>query len=411
MAIITLENYQNMLLDKGGNLSEVRKNQSDMIMNATFMNDVGYKKVYILSKENGWEYVDAKYGKHASYSILKDAVDSYLQFRPQVHYPVGTYVFIPDDTSSEIGFYEYQPEDPFKDLNFTVSKLWMIVGRDDSTQFVRYNIIRCNWNFRWVYKLHGEYQIMHVWGSVRNANSYTSGVWTADYMTQLDQITSAWMPDTYQLYGDKLSEFDICDSRYIQHDERFMITNNIIDPKIYRVTKVQDLVPLGLVKMTLKQTEFDPRVDNRELLLCNYYDRMGEIKPIETEIVDDKQYVSIIYQGIINSNGELEKGEEISDIVPIDIGKTIYFITEFYDEDFIRENVESEYRIEVVDENNTLSNEDKKYLEKLVKITVLDVNTISIKVGKSMKVSGTQYKLFIQDKDGHYSSSIVLEVN
>lgn len=171
MAIITLENYQNMLLGKGGNLSEVRKNQSDMIMNATFMNDVGYKKVYILSKENGWEYVDAKYGKHASYSILKDAVDSYLQFRPQVHYPVGTYVFIPDDTSSEIGFYEYQPEDPFKDLNFTVSKLWMIVGRDDATQFVRYNIIRCNWNFRWVYKLHGEYQIMHIWGSVRNANS------------------------------------------------------------------------------------------------------------------------------------------------------------------------------------------------------------------------------------------------
>ena len=411
MAIITLENYQNMLLNKGSNLSEVRKNQSDMIMNATFMNDVGYKKVYILSKENGWEYVDAKYGKHASYSILKDAVDSYLQFRPQVHYPVGTYVFIPDDTSPKIGFYEYQPEDPFKDLNFTVNKLWMIVGRDDATQFVRYNIIRCNWNFRWVYKLHGEYQIMHVWGSVRNANSYTSGVWTADYMTQLDQITSAWMPDTYQLYGDKLSEFDICDSRYIQHDERFMITNNIIDPKIYRVTKVQDLVPLGLVKMTLKQTEFDPRVDNPNLLLCNYYDRMGEIKPIETEIVDDKQYVSIIYQGIINSNGELEKGEEISNIVPIDIGKTIYFITEFYDEDFIRENVESEYRIEVVDENNTLSNEDKQYLEKLVKITVLDINTISIKVGKSIKVSGTQYKLSIQDKDGHYSSSIVLEVN
>lgn len=77
----------------------------------------------------------------------------------------------------------------------------------------------------------------------------------------------------------------------------------------------------------------------------------------------------------------------------------------------LSENVESEYRIEVVDENNTLSNEDKKYLEKLVKITVLDTNTISIKIGKSIKVSGTQYKLFIQDKDGHYSSSIVLEVN
>ena len=411
MAIITLEDYQNALLNRGSNLSEVRKNQSDMIINATFTGDTGYKKVYILSKENGWEYVDAKYGKHASYSILKDAVDSYLQFRPQIHYPVGTYVFIPDDTNSEIGFYDYQPEDPFKDLNFTVNKLWMIVGRDDATQFVRYNIIRCNWNFRWVYKLHGEYQIMHVWGSVRNANSYTSGVWTADYMTQLDQITSAWMPDTYQLYGDKLSEFDICDSRYIQHDERFMITNNIIDPKIYRVTKVQDLVPLGLVKMTLKQTEFDPRVDNPDLLLCNYYDRMGEIKPIETEIIDDEQFVSIIYQGVVNENNELEKGEKVSDVVFIDIGKIIYFITEFYDEDYIRENVEPEYRIEVIDEDNILSDNERLYLEKLVKLTVLDNNTISIKVGKSIKVSGTKYKLSVQDKEGHYSSSVEMEVN
>lgn len=411
MAIITLEDYQNALLNRGSNLSEVRKNQSDMIINATFTEDTGYKKVYILSKENGWEYVDAKYGKHASYSILKDAVDSYLQFRPQIHYPVGTYVFIPDDTNLEIGFYDYQPENPFKDPNFTVNKLWMIVGRDDATQFVRYNIIRCNWNFKWVYKLHGEYQIMHVWGSVRNANSYTSGVWTADYMTQLDQITSAWMPDTYQLYGDKLSEFDICDSRYIQHDERFMITNNIIDPKIYRVTKVQDLVPLGLVKMTLKQTEFDPRVDNPDLLLCNYYDRMGEIKPIETEIIDDEQFVSIIYQGVVNENNELEKGEKVSDIVLIDIGKIIYFITEFYDEDYIRENVEPEYRIEVIDENNILSDNERLYLEKLVKLTVLDNNTISIKVGKSIKVSGTKYKLSVQDKEGHYSSSVEMEVN
>ena len=411
MAIITLEDYQNMLLSKGNNLSEIRKNESDMIMNATFTGDVGYKKVYILSKDNGWEYVDAKYGKHASYSILKDAVDSYLQFRPQVHYPVGTYVFIPDDTSPEIGFYDYQPENPFKDANFTVNRLWMIVGRDDATQFVRYNIIRCNWNFRWIYKLHGEYQIMHVWGSVRNANSYTSGVWTADYMTELDQITSAWMPDTHHLYGDRLSEFDICDSRYIQHDERFMITNNVIDPKVYRVTKVQDLVPLGLVKMTLKQTEFDPRVDNSDLLLCNYYDRMGEIKPIETEIIDDEQFVSIIYQGVINNNGELDKGEEISETIFVDTGKTVYFITEFLDDGYVRDDIEPEYRIEVIDENGDMSDSDKIYLEKLAKLTVLDINTVSIKIGKSIKVSGTKYKISVQDKEGHYSSSIELEVN
>lgn len=411
MAIITLEDYQNVLLDNGKNLSEIRKNQSDMIMNVTFDGDTAYRRVYILSKKNGWEYVDAKFGKHASYSILKDAVDSYLQFRPKVHYPVGTYVFIPDDVGSEIGFYDYQPEDPFQDKNFPVNKLWMIVGRDDSIGFVRYNVIRCNWNFRWVYKLHGEYQILHVWGSIRTASSYTAGTWEADYMRQLDNITGAWVPDLYYIYGEKLLEYNFDDPRYFSHDERFMITTNTINPKIYRCTKVVELAPAGIIKLTLKQTEFDPRVDNPDLLLCNYYDRMGEIKPIETEITDDEQFISIIYQGIINNNGELDKGEEISETIFVDTGKTVYFITEFLDDGYIRDDIEPEYRIEIIDENGDMSDSDKLYLEKLVKLTVLDINTISIKIGKSIKVSRTKYKISVQDKEGHYSSSIELEVN
>lgn len=172
--MITLSDYQSYLLNNGKNISEVRKNQSDLIMNATFTGDTGYKKVYILSPTEGWCYEDAKYSKHATYSILKDAVDYYLQFRPKVHYPIGTYVFIPDDTDNDIGFYEYEPADPFKDSNFTVDKLWMIVGRDDATQFVRYNIIKCNWNLRWIYKLKGERQILNCWCAIRSANSYTS---------------------------------------------------------------------------------------------------------------------------------------------------------------------------------------------------------------------------------------------
>lgn len=172
--MITMSMYESMLSNKGANLSQVRQNQSRLVMNATFTGDVGYKKVYILSKEFGWIYEDAKYSKHATPSILKDAVDYYLQFRPRVHYPVGTYVFIPNDEDYDIGFSEKSPIDPFKDKNFTVDKLWMIVGRNDANEFVRYNIIKCNWNFKWVDRIHSENIIMNVWGSCRNANSYTS---------------------------------------------------------------------------------------------------------------------------------------------------------------------------------------------------------------------------------------------
>ena len=163
--------YQSMLTSRGKNLSQARRKQSDMIMNATFTGDTGYKRVYILDPENGWHYEDAKYSKHATVSILKDAVDYYLQFRPKVHYPVGVYVFIPNDMDDEIGFEEYEPDDPFKDKGFNMTKLWMIVNRNDETQFVRYNILKCNWDFKWMCKVHGKWELMHVIGCSRNANS------------------------------------------------------------------------------------------------------------------------------------------------------------------------------------------------------------------------------------------------
>lgn len=166
--------YKSMLTSRGRNLSQARRNQSDMIMNATFTGDTGYKRVYILDPERGWHYEDAKYSKHATVSILKDAVDYYLQFRPKVHYPIGVYVFIPDDTSDDIGFKEFEPVDPFQDEGFDLNKLWMIVNKNDDAQFVRYNVLKCNWDFRWICKVHGKMELMHVIGCNRSASSYTS---------------------------------------------------------------------------------------------------------------------------------------------------------------------------------------------------------------------------------------------
>lgn len=171
--MITLDSYLGQLGSRGNHLGEVRKTQSDNVMNATFKNDIAYKRVYILA-EDGWKYEDAKYQKHATYSILRDAVDYYLMFRPNVHYKVGSYVFIPDDTSSNIGFSVYEPENPFLDDGFDYNKLWIIVGRNNSKQFVRYNILPCNWNLKWVCKYKGERKILNCWVSLRSLNSYTS---------------------------------------------------------------------------------------------------------------------------------------------------------------------------------------------------------------------------------------------
>lgn len=41
------------------------------------------------------------------------------------------------------------------------------------------------------------------------------------------------------------------------HEQRFMLSNNILDPKVYQVTKVTDLNPSGVIKYSIKQDDLD----------------------------------------------------------------------------------------------------------------------------------------------------------
>lgn len=145
------------------------KNQSDILMDTTFTRDHNYKRVYILTKD-GWKWEDAKYQEHSVQSILKEPVDYYLQFRPKVHYPVGSYVIVPDDTSFDINLTEDELKNPFLQPTSNRTQWWIIVGRDEAPAFVRYMILKCDWDFRWVYKG----KLMSCWACSRNASSYTS---------------------------------------------------------------------------------------------------------------------------------------------------------------------------------------------------------------------------------------------
>ena len=403
--MITSDMYKSVLNIKGRNLSQVRQYNSAMVMNATFTGDIGYKRVYILDKEEGWKYEDAKYSKHATPSILKDAVDYYLQFRPRVHYPVGTYVFIPNDMDYNIGFEEEDPVDPFKDENFDVNKLWLIVGKNDANEFVRYNIIKCNWNFRWIARVNGENKILNVWGAVRNANSYTSGVWTADYTTALDNITNAWIPDIFLLYEDKLSDYDLCDTRYLRHEHRFMLTHNKLDPKVYTVTKVQDLVPQGIIKLTLKQDELNNVRDNVDLMLCDYYNSFGEVVTKQESHIDDTAR-SFLWSAIVDENGVLQRNQEQDNILHIAV--ISYFNVEFFLKGKLQD-LNAEWRINY-NGSSELSEDEIKHLCDLMVMRQIDKSTISIKPAKTNKLIGERFILSVQDSNGDYASSIELEV-
>ena len=191
-------------------------------------------------------------------------------------------------------------------------------------------ILKCDWEFRWIYKN----QLMTCWACSRNANSYTSGVWRDNLSSSLDDLTQAWLPDLRYVYEDKLESLGMCDTRTIMHGQRFFLSNNDLDPKIYEVTKIKDINPQGVIKLSIKQHEINIKRDNLELRICDYYTDDGDIqieKPIVKEQATTSSDHSEILWMMLNENGELE--ENIDPTLEIlKIGKTSYFEARFYRE-------------------------------------------------------------------------------
>ena len=114
------------------------------------------------------------------------------------------------------------------------------------------------------------------------------------------------MPDIYYAYGNNLYELGLDDNRTVMHEQRFMLSNNILDPKVYQVTKVTDLNPSGVIKYSIKQDELDNKRDNVELQICDYYTDSGDQK---TETIQKPQMMitkSQIRWLTLNDDGELE---------------------------------------------------------------------------------------------------------
>lgn len=398
--MITAEMYKSYLASEGNTLSQVKRNESDIVINQTFTADAAYKKVYILT-QNGWKFEDAKYQIHTTPSILKDAVDYYLQFRPKIHYPIGSYVFIPDDNDFDINLSGSELDNPFTLPDDRITQLWFIVGRDDALSYVRYNVLKCNWNFKWLYK----HNLYSCWGANRSASSYTSGKWTDEYSSALDNLTSAWIPDTYYTYGNNIYELGLSDTRTIMHEQRFMLTNNILDPKVYQVTKVVDLNPSGIIKLSIKQDELNEKRDNIKLKICDYYNDSGEsnvsfVKDDSMTVVENPE----IKWMQLNSEGELD--EVLDDILKyLHIGQSSYF-------ECIPSNVESHlnWNIEFINVENHYSSEECSHFEGLIKITALKNGVISVKPGRTKKLIGKHYLLSAEDRYGFIRSSIELEV-
>lgn len=270
----SLDTYKKMLLSKGNTIGEVHKTNSDIVMEATWDRDVQSRKCYIYDvfhddqpeSNSGYDPsqsklktpIDAKFIMTQYQTLVKDIIDYHLQFRPSqkvsdfnesdelyyyerdftkrfsAEFPVGLYVDIEDDKK--------------------VYHKWLICQKEYSLQFVKYIILPCNYNFRWITFENGKRILNKMWGVSRNQLSYNSGVYRNDRYEKTENQDKCWLP-----INSITSElFYTNDDR---NNQRLFISAATNHPIVWRISKVENHAPFGLQKLTVVQDYYNSSTD------------------------------------------------------------------------------------------------------------------------------------------------------
>lgn len=130
----------------GGQHHNALKQQSTLIREAKFTEHVGYKRV----KVNGFTY-DAHFTPSTEFSANENEGSYYIEFRHGVEFPMGTYVYIPN---------EQEKMEP-----------WLITARPDNVLVKRVSIQKCNFLMRWQHE--DSTEIIERWTVLRRPYSAT----------------------------------------------------------------------------------------------------------------------------------------------------------------------------------------------------------------------------------------------
>lgn len=225
------DEYKKRLLLYGRNAHEALMTSNEEIMEYAFADMTTYKRV----KVNG-TYYDARFLEDRKDTVESAAGNHRIQFRKGVHFPVGTYIEIPNEEE--------------------VYEKWLLVSDVDAVQFPKNCILKCNYNLKWIYNN----RLIEYPVALRTKNSYTDGVKQAEEFNTLDNQSAFWIP---------FNE----DTQEITYDMRFLISNNPKHPKAFKVTKVDDVLRPGLVMVFLLQDQLQDGDDGN--VMCANYDRLN----------------------------------------------------------------------------------------------------------------------------------------
>ena len=269
------EEFRKRMDRRGSFMGETMRQQSDMIVNATWLNSVAARRVQVKWLNRGLpptynsanefeDPIDAHFELKSEYSIANGVSPYYLTFRPGelVRHPeikVGAYVSIPNVDN--------------------VPEWWMIIFIEDDNELKKSYIMKCNWIFRWVVdgKIYSHLGVLRNGSSTREAdeNSYT---------TMVNGNGVMWTATNF-------------DTQTLRHGQRLLISDEgRMPPLCYSIGDIIDTRPVGLTKFVLSQGTYDAVHDNAELMLANYYDTNIEPECNDTD-------TEIIGTAIISYNG------------------------------------------------------------------------------------------------------------
>ena len=239
---------------------QVRKNQSDDIMNQTWWEDIQSRVGYLYDfyhdnhitqledmksdKDDLKVPIDIKFVMSSSQTYDKDQVTFHIQLRPgqdcNVNYyeevfgnrydatfPIGLYIDIPDERG--------------------IFNRWLIVDKANFnvTQFPTYEVLKCDKVFQWIM----DNTKMQCAGVLRSQNSYNSGIWTDHISTTVEDQYKFAVPlnrDTEKLY----------------YNQRIIIDNKVLtEPRTWQITKINRVAPNGIARLTVAQNHFDQNID------------------------------------------------------------------------------------------------------------------------------------------------------
>ena len=306
-------------------IGQIYKEQSDFLMEETFLNDIQTKTVYLydfahddqphlkdhMTYDNTTKTrVEAKFIVKSYQSVDKDQVDYYLQFRPSQHTEFvegdDLYYFETDyrkkyGNDDFIGLYCDIPDDK------GIYRKWLIVRKEIANQFVKFLILPINYQLMWIETKGQERIKRRMWSVLKMQSSYNSGLWTDSRFTSQENQNKVWLP------LNPITE-KIWYTNESSKNMRVLVSSFTDNAIAWQISKVENAQPLGVQKLTLYQDFFDQHRDYIEKdadgniigMWANYFDT--EIAPTDPDTKPTPSPVTNILATITSSASTIKVG-------------------------------------------------------------------------------------------------------